>query len=153
MCRSCIASGIPVYNRQNYTHHSIYRTPQQASILYLQQNTSKQQQFKMFKFAAIVASGLAFSANAELNRKQNLAQIEALQAEIDNAYSYVDEKTIELNGYINAEDQRSPNLMNAGDDRQMMEMKELLRKPVKKSKKARRRPAKKSKKVRRRRRV
>ena len=122
----------------------------------------------MFKFAAIVASGLAFSANGGLNRKQNLVHIESLQAEIDNAYSYVDKKTIELDGYIAAEDRTSPNLMNAGDDttRQMMELKEMLRaskaqhtrkrKPVKKSKKSkkvRRRMVKKSKKVRRRRRV
>ena len=49
----------------------------------------------MFKFAAIVASGLAFSVNGELVKQEkvsNQAMIQSLQAQIKGANAMIDNK-------------------------------------------------------------
>ena len=47
----------------------------------------------MFKFAAVIASGLAFSVNGKQNVRSNEAKIASLQQQIDAANAMIDEKT------------------------------------------------------------
>ena len=70
----------------------------------------------MFKFAAVIASGLAFSVNGKQNVRSNEAKIASLQQQIDAANAMIDEKTDFMHRLIEIQEQDLQNSVNELED-------------------------------------